>query len=36
MSENIVLDKSFKFALRIVKLFKYLADERKERVHSKP
>ncbi len=30
MSENIVLDKSFNFALRVVKLHIYLCDERKE------
>lgn len=35
MSENIVLDKSYKFALRIVKLFNYLTDEKKEFVLSK-
>jgi four helix bundle protein len=35
MSENIVLEKSYKFALRIVKLYKYLAEEKKEYVMSK-
>ena len=35
MSENIVLDKSYKFALRIVKLYKYLSEEKKEFVMSK-
>ncbi|MGE0886009.1 MAG: four helix bundle protein [Blastocatellales bacterium] len=35
MSENVVLDKSYKFALRIVKLFNYLTDEKKEFVLSK-
>jgi four helix bundle protein len=35
MSENIILDKSYKFALRIVKLYKYLAEEKKEFVMSK-
>ncbi len=35
MSENIVLEKSHKFAIRIVKLYKQLADERKEFVMSK-
>ena len=28
--ENIILDKSFNFAVRIVKLFKYLSNEKKE------
>jgi 23S rRNA-intervening sequence protein len=35
MSENIVLEKSYKFALRIVKLYKYLSEEKKEFVMSK-
>ncbi len=35
MSENIVLDKSYQFALRIVNLHKYLADEKREYVMSK-
>ena len=35
MSENIILGKSYKFALRIVKLYHYLADEKKEYVLSK-
>jgi four helix bundle protein len=35
MSENIVLEKSYKFALRIVKLYKYLIEARKEFVLSK-
>ncbi|MGH9844459.1 MAG: four helix bundle protein [Blastocatellia bacterium] len=35
MSENIVLDKSYKFALRVVRLFKYLTDEKKEYVLSR-
>ncbi|HEX5083757.1 MAG TPA: four helix bundle protein [Blastocatellia bacterium] len=35
MSENIVLDKSHKFALRIVNLYRYLTDEKKEFVMSK-
>ena len=30
MSENVVLEKSYKFAIRIVKLYKYLTDEKKE------
>jgi len=33
--ENIVLDKSFVFAVRIVKLYKYLCEEKKEYVLSK-
>lgn len=33
--ENIILDKSFAFAVRIVKLYKYLCDEKKEYVLSK-
>ncbi|MCI0524372.1 MAG: four helix bundle protein [Acidobacteria bacterium] len=35
MSENVVLEKSYKFAIRIVKLYKYLAEEKKEFVMSK-
>lgn len=35
MKENIVQEKSFKFALRIVKLFKYLTENKKEFVLSK-
>ncbi|HMB26840.1 MAG TPA: four helix bundle protein, partial [Blastocatellia bacterium] len=35
MSENVVLEKSYKFALRIVKLYKYLSEEKKEFVMSK-
>jgi len=33
--ENIVLDKSFAFAVRVVKLYKYLCEEKKEYVLSK-
>ncbi|MGA2297589.1 MAG: four helix bundle protein [FCB group bacterium] len=33
--ENILLDKSYNFALRIVKLYKYLVEEKKEYVLSK-
>ena len=33
--DNIVLDKSFAFALRIAKLYRYLVDEKKEFVLSK-
>jgi four helix bundle protein len=35
MSENILLEKSYKFALRIVRLYKYLCDEKHEFVLSK-
>jgi len=35
MRENIVKDKSFLFAIRIVKLYKFLSDEKKEYVLSK-
>lgn len=34
-TENPALEKSYKFALRIVKLYKYLTDEKKEFVMSK-
>lgn len=33
--DNIILDKSFEFATRVVKLYKYLCDEKKEYVLSK-
>jgi len=33
--ENIILEKSFAFAVRIVKLYKYFCDEKKEYVLSK-
>lgn len=33
--DNIILDKSFDFAIRVVKLYKYLCDEKKEYVLSK-
>ena len=33
--ENIILEKSFSFAVRIVKLYKYLCDDKKEFVLSK-
>ena len=33
--ENIILDKSFEFAVRIVKLYKYLCDDKKEYILSK-
>ncbi|HEY3370007.1 MAG TPA: four helix bundle protein [Prolixibacteraceae bacterium] len=35
VKENMLKDKSFKFAIRIVKLYKYLCDEKKEFVLSK-
>ena len=33
--ENVLKDKSYKFALRVVKLYKHLAEEKKEYVLSK-
>lgn len=35
MKENIILDKSFSFSVRIVNLYKYLCNEKKEYVLSK-
>ena len=35
MRDNIILDKSFEFAIRVVKLYKYLCDDKKEYVLSK-
>lgn len=35
MSDNVILDKSFAFSIRIVKLYKYLCSEHKEFVLSK-
>ena len=35
MKDNVVFDKSKKFAIRIVKLYKYLCDEKKELILSK-
>lgn len=35
MKGNVVREKSYEFALRIVKLYKYLADEKREYVLSK-
>lgn len=35
MKENIVRDKSFRFAIRIVNLYKFLSEEKKEYVLSK-
>ena len=35
MKENILLDKSFKFAVRIVRLYKFLNENKKEYILSK-
>ncbi|OJJ16370.1 hypothetical protein BKI52_34340 [marine bacterium AO1-C] len=35
MKENLIKDKSFTFAVRIVKLYKYLCDQQKEFIISK-
>jgi four helix bundle protein len=35
MSKHIVRDKSFSFALRVIKLYKYLVEEKREYVLSK-
>jgi len=35
MKDNVILDKSFEFAIRVVKLYNYLCDEKKEYVLSK-
>ena len=35
MKDNIILDKSFDFAVRIVKLYKYLCNDKKEYVLSR-
>ncbi len=35
VKDNIILDKSFEFAIRVVKLYKHLCDEKKEYVLSK-
>ena len=35
MKDNVIADKSFDFAVRTVKLYKYLCDEKKEYVLSK-
>ncbi|MFT7823232.1 MAG: four helix bundle protein [Sulfurimonas sp.] len=35
MKDNLILDKSFAFAIRVVKLYKYLCDDKKEYVLSK-
>lgn len=35
MHDNLVLERSYKFALRIVRLYKYLCDEKHEYILSK-
>ncbi len=35
MKENVLLNKSFKFAIRVIRLYKYLYDDKKEYVLSK-
>lgn len=35
MKENVLLDKSKAFALRIIKMYKYLTEEKKEYILSK-
>ncbi len=35
MKDNIILDRSFEFAIRVVKLYKHLCEEQKEYVLSK-
>ena len=35
MKDNIILDKSFDFAIRVIKLYKHLCDEKKEYILSK-
>ena len=35
MSDNILVNKSFKFAVRIINLYKYLCDNKKEFILSK-
>ena len=35
MKDNLILDKSFNFAVRVVKIYKYLCSEKKEYVLSK-
>jgi len=35
MNDNVLVDKSFKFAIRVVKLYKYLCDSKKEYILSK-
>ncbi|MBK2297102.1 four helix bundle protein [Francisella philomiragia] len=35
MKDNLILDKSFNFSIRVVKLYKYLCENKKEYVLSK-
>ncbi|NLK81425.1 MAG: four helix bundle protein [Bacteroidales bacterium] len=35
MNKNVILDKSYSFALRIIKLYKFLVEEKKEYILSK-
>jgi four helix bundle protein len=35
VKDNVILDKSLEFAIRVVKLYKYLCDEKKEYILSK-
>jgi len=35
VKDNVILDKSFSFAVRVVKLYKYLCNDKKEYVLSK-
>jgi four helix bundle protein len=35
MNDNVLVDKSFKFAIRVVRLYKYLCDSKKEYILSK-
>ena len=35
MKENIIKNKSFKFAVRIINMYKYLQDKKKENILSK-
>ena len=34
-NDNVLVDKSFQFAIRVVKLYKYLCDDKKEFILSK-
>jgi hypothetical protein len=35
MKDNVIQDKSFRFAVRIIKLYKYLCEDKKKFVLSK-
>ena len=35
VKDNIILNKSFEFAIRVIKLYKYLCDEKKEYILSR-